>query len=86
VEVRKLNEGITDITLDNHFMVCDGLAYRLEAKHPEDMQFVKARANFNNPVIAKPLSKFFDDNLYPRSTTFECKQKTHCSKSKLSVA
>lgn len=48
-------------TIENHFMVADDSAYRLEFDHDP----CKAQANFNNTAIARGLIDAFDNYLYP---------------------
>ena len=62
ISVKKLDKNETElgIPLDNHFMVCDENSYRIEAKHGDSIENVRAKANFNNPDISSGFQKIFN--------------------------
>ena len=55
------------ISLENHFMVMDSTAYRVETDHGH----TKAVANFGDHETAKKLVDFFDNVLWPDSLLVE---------------
>ncbi len=73
IEIRRLDKS--NITIQNHMMLIDNNAFRIEKLHPINMfkgnkeLNVIAEVNFNNKDVAGIWNKIYDTTIYKNSTS-----------------